>query len=276
LIDTVIITPTLGNRPSLAQTVDSVRRIGGPRVKHVLVCPSRAAGSLKQSFPHCEVLAEKEKSGVFGAVNFGMRTASTGSEFIGYINDDDCWLPEFSRLFELLTKSQEVDIAYGRVLFVDAESRPVYESTSTSRFLAFRHLLARGPVIVAQQSALMRTRVLEKLGGFSSEYSLIADTDFWLRATESKLKFEYLDAPCATFMMHPGQLSSDRSLSDIEMAKLFQQHGITKDWRSFVELIRFRIENLPRYLSRCVNRRSVHIEQLMRGGKKLATTDESR
>ncbi len=266
-MDTVIITPTLGDRPSLADTVDAVRRIGGARVKHVLVGPARVQASLQEKFPHCEFVAEPEKCGVFEAVNVGLKSAVGKCEIVGYINDDDLWLPNFQKLFEAFDRDATVDIAYGRVLFVDGANAPVYESTSTGRYRAYKPLLAEGLVIVAQQAALMRPSVFEKLGGFDRSYSLIADTDFWMRAVDAGFRFHYVDDVCATFMMHSGQLSANRELSDAELNRLLKQHGIVRDRRSTVELYRYRLANLRRYVARYLSRKSGLVEELMRGGQ---------
>jgi GT2 family glycosyltransferase len=251
--DIVIITPTLGDRATLGQTVASVSEIGGERVRHVLICPRARQGILQDRFPGCEVIVEPEKSGVFGAVNFGLKSALRDCRFCGYINDDDQWLPDFKELLEALDRSEEIAVAYGRVLFVDSNGSPIFESTSSPRYRKFKYLLCRGVVTIAQQATLVRRDVFESLGGFDCSYSLIADSDFWLRAIDAGFKMAYVDRVCATFMLQQGQLSSNRKLVEIELDRLLRQHSVAKDWNAFYEFARFRLENIPIYLRRLIN-----------------------
>ncbi|MDZ4849272.1 MAG: glycosyltransferase [Pirellulaceae bacterium] len=263
-VDTVIITPTLGNRESLVRTVDSVQQVGGERVKHVLVCPQHVQNELRDRFPHCEVMAEPNKSGVYGAVNTGLNAAKQDCLYVGYINDDDSWLKDFHRLFDVLDQNRDVSIAYARVLFVDCDGKPIFESTSSEYYKSFKYLLARGAVSITQQATLFRREVFERLGGFDCSYSIVADNDFWLRAIEAGFKMEYVNCVCATFMLQPGQLSSNREQAGIELEHLLKQHAITKDWRAFYEFMRFRIQNIPNYWKRLKGNRLMDVKSLLR------------
>jgi len=261
--DTIIITPTLGDRPSIERTVSSVHEIGGDRVKHVIVCPSRQQSILIARFPHCEVLAEKEKCGVFQAVNDGLWSTMGECKYVGYINDDDYWLPNFERLFRLLDSAPELSVAYARVLFVDEENEPIFESTSSSRYQAFKRLLANGAVVITQQASLVRREVFASLGGFDKSYLLVADSDFWLRAIDAGCRMGFVNKPCAAYMIQRGQLSSNPELAKLEYDRLLQQHAIVKDWNAYFEFLRYRVENLPNYLKRLGNRRLSQVKSLL-------------
>jgi len=261
--DTVIITPTLGDRPSIERTIDSVRSIGGTRVKHVIVCPSRQQAILQARFPGCEVHAEQEKCGVFQAVNDGMWSTMGECKYVGYINDDDYWLPSFARLFELLDSAPELAVAYARVLFVDEENRPLFESTSSPRYQAFKTLLASGAVIITQQATLVRREVFASLSGFDNSYLLVADSDFWLRTIDAGHQMGFVNQACAAYMIQGGQLSSNPELAKGEYDRLLQQHSIRKDWKAYIEFMRYRISNLPNYLKRFRNRRLSKVKSLL-------------
>ena len=245
--DTVIVTPTLGDRPSLARTVDTVAMIGGDRVKHVLVCPQSSKDKLQHKFPRCEIVGEPEKSGVYGAVNFGLRNSIAGCEYLSYINDDDYWLPHYKNLFAILDRKSEVDLAYGRVNYVDESDNLIFESTSSGNYKSFKSLIGRDVVLFTQQAVLMRRRVYETLNGFDESYRLVADTEFWIRAVEAKFKMEFFDATCAAYMIQSGQLSGDLQLSAKETQRIKESHGIQNDWRAMLSLLHFRIRNLPTY-----------------------------
>lgn len=245
--DTVIVTPTLGDRPSLKRTVEAVSSIGGARVKHVLVCPPSMTDKLRHQFPKCQIVCEPEKTGVYGAVNFGLRNSIEGCQYLSYINDDDYWLPNYKNLFSILDRNPNIDLAYGRVNYVDENDGLIFESTSSGNYRAFKSLIGRDVVLFTQQAVLMRSKVYESLQGFDESYRLVADTEFWIRAVEAKFKMAFHDAICAGYMIQSGQLSGDLQLSARETQRIKETHRIANDWRAFVELIRFRVRNVPTY-----------------------------
>ena len=246
-IDTVIVTPTLGDRPSLARTVETIASIGGDRVTHVLVCPQSCADKLQLQFPKCQVLCEPKKTGVYGAVNYGLRNSIGGCQYLSYINDDDYWLPSYKNLFSILDRSPNIDLAYGRVNYVDEKDKLIFESTSSGNYKSFKSLIGRDVVLFTQQAVLMRSNVFEALNGFDESYRLVADTEFWIRAVESTFKMAFHDATCAAYMIQSGQLSGDLQLSSKETQRIKETHKITDDWRALASLIRFRIRNVPTY-----------------------------
>ena len=50
----LVVTPTLGNRPTLKRTVESVKNIGGEQVKYVIIAPSKAIADLRQEYTDIE------------------------------------------------------------------------------------------------------------------------------------------------------------------------------------------------------------------------------
>ena len=50
----LVITPTLGNRESLSKTIDSVRKIGGDLVKHIIVAPKSQLPNIKNKYDNIE------------------------------------------------------------------------------------------------------------------------------------------------------------------------------------------------------------------------------
>ncbi len=245
--DTVIVTPTLGDRPSLARTVETVASIGGSRVKHVLVCPSSKMEKLSLQFPNCRIVCEPEKIGVYGAVNFGLRSSIEGSRYVSYINDDDYWLPSYRNLFSILDRDTHIDLAYGRVNYVDEDDNLIFESTSSGNYRAFKSLIGRNVVLFTQQAVLMRSKVYSQLNGFDESYRLVADTEFWIRAIEAKFKMAFYDATCAGYMIQSGQLSGDLQLSAQETQRIKESHRISNGWQARLAVMRYRVRNVPTY-----------------------------
>ena len=115
----LIVTPTLGTRKTLIETCGSVQDFGGEAVDHVITCPAKAITTVSQMVGDLEVVEEKGK-GVYGAVNHILKERAAKYEWVGYVNDDDYWLPSMSKLIQLSQEAKLADIVYGRVQFVDA------------------------------------------------------------------------------------------------------------------------------------------------------------
>ncbi len=250
LPDTLIVTPTVGNRSTIDKTVKSIRDIGGDRVSHVIVCPNSAMARMKDRFPHSSVLEEESPNGVYAAVNFGLRQAAPHHRYLGYLNDDDYWFAGFADLFKALDSKSDVSVAYGRTLYVTKGDKPLFELPSYSRYKSLGTLLAQRIAFLAQPAALFRRSVYDCLGGFDESYKLYADTDFWIRAIESNHRFKFVNSRCAGYLVQAGLMLTDRSKSEGERLKVLESHGITRDYRGRLEKLRFRCANFIYYLKR--------------------------
>lgn len=248
--DTLIVTATLGDRKSLTKTIDSVAEIGGKRVKHVLIAPANRIARLRAEFPKYEILPEPNQAGIYVALNYGLTKCVGEFKYLGYINDDDYWLPAFQQLFDSLDNSPQFDVAYGRVTYVDPQCRLIGESTSSPRIKAFFPLLARGIPLFTQQATLIRRELFIKLSGFDTNYKLIADTDFWLRSVFSGSNFKYLNSLCAAYSIHDEQLSAQTSLQKREHEELLRRYGKPLWLKCCFEEFLFRVWNLPIYIKR--------------------------
>lgn len=248
--DTLIVTATLGDRKSLTKTIDSVAEIGGKRVKHVLVTPANKLEKLQIEFPEYEILPEPKQAGIYAALNYGLMKSVGEFKYLGYINDDDYWLPAFQQLFDSLDNSPQIDVAYGRVAYVDPQCRPIGESTSSPRIKAFHPLLTRGIPLFTQQATLMRRELFIQLDGFDTNFKLIADTDFWLRSVFSGANFQYRNSLCAAYSIHDEQLSAQTSLQKREHEELLTIYRKPLWLNSFFEETLFRVWNLPTYIKR--------------------------
>ena len=260
--DTLIVTPTLGERASLGRTIETVRTIGGERVRHVLVCPSSQVMKLEQQFPGLEVVAEPAKAGIFAAVNFALRRSAGSYQYVGYINDDDYWLPGFEALFTTLDRSPQIDIAYGRVNFINERNEVLFASTSSSRYKALKRLFARDIVLFTQQATLITSNCFRRLGGYDESYQLTADTEMWIRALELGYGMQYCKLLCATYTIQSDQLSADQAKVQEENRRIRREHGIHKDWHSTLEFLNYRLQNLPAYTRRFMYGRWTKVGQL--------------
>ncbi len=254
--DTLVVTATLGDRPTLSRTIDSVRRIGGNRVKHVIVAPAAACRMIREKYPHLTVLQEPTHSrGIYSALNFGLKTFAREYKYLTYINDDDFWYPEFQVLFQAMDE-KDTDVVYGRVNFLDAEGHVIGEQTSSPRYKDFGNLLYQEVILFTQQATLTRSELFLRLGGFDESFKLIADTKFWLEAIQAKAKFRYINKICAAYTMHDGQLSANKKLQREEHEQLVLLNEIANPFKVMFDVLLFRLWNLRIYLKRLKNKLS--------------------
>jgi acetyltransferase-like isoleucine patch superfamily enzyme/GT2 family glycosyltransferase len=252
--DILIITATLGLRDSLRKTVSSIREIGRARVKHILVAPSQYCEKLKQQYPNLEIMPEPAGcTGIYPALNAGFNAYAKNFSYIGFLNDDDYWLPDFRKLIEILDKKNNVDVVYGRTQYIDERGNYITEQTSSARYKSFKALLTQDIVLFTQQATLMRSEVFFKVDGFDESYKLVADTKFWIQAIDFGFKFYYKNVVGAVYTIQNGQLSSDKHTQHFEHERLFSESFFnTIKQVASVEKFLFRFANISIYLKRAL------------------------
>ena len=88
-VDILVVTPTLGDRPGINQTIESVNAVLGHRVFHCIIGPFAKIFTLKNRFPHIHLLDEPSPNGVYSALNFAIACYARNFTYFAYINDDD-------------------------------------------------------------------------------------------------------------------------------------------------------------------------------------------
>ena len=258
--DTLVITATLGSRNSIDRTIESVRENGGDRVKHILTCPEAKIKNLRTKYPLIEIVPEpKGKKGIYSALNNAIKKHAKSYRYVTFINDDDYWLPEFKRLFSALDNDKNLDVVYGRTLFITEDNSILGEQTSSPRYKAFKALLVKKIVLFTQQSTLIKSKLFYDVGGFDESYKLIADTKFWLEAIDLKARFKYVNVLAAAYTIQEGQLSSDKETQNFEYSRLLNEESFNSV--SFIdaaiESLIFRLSNISRYLKRYLKNNKV-------------------
>jgi len=251
--DALIVTATLGNRDTIARTIQSVKNIGGYRVRHIIITPIANFESLKVKYPDSEIILEPSSCrGIYQSLNYVFNKFGKKYQILGFINDDDYWLPEFAKCFKVMDTYTETDVVYGKVIFVNENNKIIGEQTSSPRFKAFGALLTKQVILFTQQATLIRSELFFKLKGFDESYKLIADSDFWLEAIKSNAKFHFLNLHCAAYMIQSNQLSSNKSLQKSEREILLQKVDSKGYVNVLYEYLLFRAYNFPIYLKRFI------------------------
>lgn len=251
----LVLTATLGERESLQATIDSVRSIGGERVRHVLICPEGKSDELKEKYGVECLVEPKNVKGIYGALNYGFDTLGKYHDYFTYINDDDHWMPSFNRIIDAIEEDNNLDLVYGRVYYTNEKDIIIGKQASSGRFTDFCKLLSHNITLMTQQASLMRCSLFEKFGRYDLKYKIISDTKLWAQISRSPIRFLYVDDYCATYMIQDGQISSDKVTREKEMLSLKEELGINSSG-NIKELCFFRITNIVLYIQRFLINRS--------------------
>lgn len=167
-----------------------------------------AAFKLQSRTPRQISVVRREPRGVFDAVNHVWNTAE--SEFLGWLNADDLYLPgAVDRALEGF-KDPEIMWCHGRCEIIDGRERPIRRYISLykhflSRGGSFRSLLVEN--YISQPTVIVRREFWEKVGVLSNRYRFAADYDLWVRLC-SISKPLYIPQRQACYRVHPDTLSS--------------------------------------------------------------------
>jgi hypothetical protein len=263
----LVVTPTLGDSPWLAMTVESVALLP-VRCTHVLVCPSDKVAELAARFPATLVVAELPgRRGMYAAVNAGIAAAGDWEAFT-YINDDDLLLPDFATVVRAAANAAGRPlVAHGGVRLIDATGRRLGAIPISPRPALNRALYAQRIEPVYQQGTLVTRAAMDALGGFDESFRFCGDSEFLARACVTGVPFvPATRRPVAAFRLRPGQLTKDRAAMRAERAQVDAKLGLLaplpamERWRAkFV----FRAANLPIYAERVARHGFVSFDELL-------------
>jgi glycosyltransferase involved in cell wall biosynthesis len=174
------------------------------------------------------VLRQERPEGVSRARNRGLAGAT--APWVAFLDDDDVWAP--GHLAAMLAAARRSGIPADRVGLVycgHLAVGPERELTHVSPALpveGLRERLEWMNVVGGPSRVLLRTAVVQALGGFDEQLSTLADWDLWVRVAAEHEAVRCSDMLVA-YMTHPGnmQLDAERFLGDL--AALESKHG----WR---------------------------------------------
>ena len=247
----LVITPPLGNRKTLAKTIDSVKNIGGSLVKHVVVAPQQQIPIIKEYFGDIECLPELEgKKGIYAAINHGFYTYGKDYEYLTFINDDDYWLPDFKLLINAIEEGY--DFVYGKVNYIlENKNGIIKPMASSGQFKEFIPLLYHDIILFTQQATLIKSNLYFKMGGFSEDYKLVSDTKFWAELSLLNIKYKYISKPCAAYIHQYENLSTlNEELQALEHIQMLEQMPKFSLFKRYLAVLKFRLINSPVYISR--------------------------
>ena len=223
-----IITPSFHAAGTIGETLDSVLPQLSDDVEHLLIDACSTDGTLEIAgkYPHLSIRSERDK-GIYDGMNKGAALAA--GEWLLFLQADD-WLPvgTLDAYRMAVKESPMAEVICGSAEALKESSgrwSTVWSVTDDDRKKITSENIALGePMINAR---LFRKSSFEKLGGFSLEYSLASDRDFLLRAAETGVVQQQVDAMTYCYRWHAGsstmtegnELTSKLSQENLAIAK---------------------------------------------------------
>lgn len=262
----LVVTPTLGTSPWLAETVASVATVC-PAAAHVLVAPGVAVAGLQRKFPGVIVLPEPG-GGMYAAINAGLAAAEWDA--FTYLNDDDLLRPRFTDVVAAVVAAgpDRPLLAYGSVELINHTGARL-GTIPVSRFPGHnRRLYAERLEPVYQHGTLVTRAAWRAVGGFDASFARCGDSEYLARLCVQGVPAIHVRGPVGAFRLHPGQFTKDRPAMLAERDRVdakLDLRNVPPGGRAWARFC-FRSGNLGVYAERLARHGWISFDQLLERG----------
>lgn len=271
----LLVTPTIGKSQWLTQTQNSIRYVKskGLDVFWIIVCPETSKHKVEDSYEPDLVVAEPPGGGMYVAINYAVESVkSIDWSHFSYINDDDYLAESFYEHCRYAETSNQ-DVVYGHIDYVDIHSTVVGAISICKNTKDLLPLFAMGLAPFSQQGTILKKEIYNRIGGFDTSFTHVADCFMWIRSIEVGASFGYSGHKAACFRVRPGQLGGDMNLM-IAQTNATRQYIKKKFalniFNCYIAFVRFKFTNLRTIIQR-IKRVGFHSSQayFRMGGKVL-------
>jgi GT2 family glycosyltransferase len=226
-----LVVPTLGKRPDwLRDCLHSIVSQRFARCLVIVVAPSGADIDISE-YPAVRV-ERYDEQGLSRAVNHGWGLDQQ-SDYISWLGDDDLLAPgSLAATAAFLDRSRQSSMVYGRVRYIDADSRSMWISRP-SRFAA--PYLRAGKNFVSQQGSLIRRTAADQIGWLDPGLMNAMDQDLFTRLRMAGHR-AYLARELGAYRLHGNSITLLKGVNDeSELVRLRHwsesQHRWYRRWR---------------------------------------------
>jgi GT2 family glycosyltransferase len=213
-----LVTPSFNQAPFLEETILSVVNQSYPSLEYFVMDGGSIDGSVQVIERHESRLSYWESTADRGqahAINKGWDRAT--GDYVWWLNADDMLTPGSLRTsVAFLEDHPAADMVYGDVLRIDGKGRLI------DRFnyhdFDFPTLVVHG-LWIAQAGAMVRRRVLEKIGHLDEGLHYLMDQDFWMRLALAGGQISHIREPLALFRIHEEAKTQTGSIRAVEEAR---------------------------------------------------------
>lgn len=187
-----VLTACLNSGRTIGRSIDSVlsQKIhpaeyifidGGSSDETLQIIWERELSAKKNDFKTSfKIIAQKEKTGITGAWNLGLKEISSDMVFI--LNSDDWYEPDaVTDVLNAFSENPEAEIIYSPILFHSGKDRFVRNCRPLWMFPFM--------MPIAHPSCFVRKSVYDKVGVFEGKYKISADYEFLYRCRSKGIRF---------------------------------------------------------------------------------------
>lgn len=242
-----VVVATLNSAQTLEWTLLSLASQRDCQAAVIVVDSGSTDGTLELCRRHHAPIVYAPPGNMYRAINTGLKLADT--RWVTYLNSDDTVYPcSYARLMRL-GEDTASEVVYGSCDFVDWEGRFIHSYTPGYPSELLSQLLG-SQLSFAQPTAIFTRQLFDELGGFSEQYRLASDLDFFSRALLAKKRISRLSgSTVACFRIHRQQSSQDIE-SIREETRLIRRHLASSERLPALDTVRWRIRNTPNYVIR--------------------------
>lgn len=214
-----IVTPSYNQGQFLEETIQSVLEQNYPNLEYIIIDGGSSDNSvdvIKKYESHLTYWVSEKDNGQTHAINKGLRRAT--GEILTWLNSDDLLLPcAVSMVADFFERYPDAGFVYGDCHVINENGTLFY----VSKAVPFeRNLLFYGRCLISQPASFFRRNVLDRIGYLDESFDFAMDIELWIRAAQSRIKFDALFYPLAAARVH------GKAKTTSERHKMIQQHKI--------------------------------------------------
>jgi glycosyltransferase involved in cell wall biosynthesis len=181
-LKTRVIIATLGERPSLKETLGSIEKQNINELEIKIVCTKDSLSKVRQIAQECHLsnfeLVEDSGKGLSAAINQGYEVPGD-FEYFCWINDDDeLTMKSLERSISFLEVNQNFCAVIGSLRY----TRKAKSINLQNRVTPLNLLISKiGPNIITQPGSLIRRTAINEGKLLCEKYKYAMDLDMWLR-----------------------------------------------------------------------------------------------
>lgn len=147
-------------------------------------------------------VVRRDNGGVTAARNTGLENLLPDTEFVTFLDSDDVSpVGRFAADLPLLVADPDLDLTYGRMMLVDPIDDVALAPAAGSRTVEI--------VGIHLSAALLRRRLVDRVGPFDTDFRQAEDTDYLLRVFESGAHFAQTKTLCLYYRRHGQNMTRD-------------------------------------------------------------------
>ncbi|WP_420154021.1 glycosyltransferase family 2 protein [Siphonobacter sp.] len=219
-----IVTPSYNQGAFIEETIVSVLDQQYPNLEYLIIDGGSTDESVEIIRRYSKYLSFWESTpdrGQSHAINKGF-VRSTGA-ILGWLNSDDLYMP--GTLVQIHTYLQEADLVFGNCWHLQEKQSETESLRSDVTEKMQRVSLANEDYII-QPSTFWTRRAWEQTGPLREDLHFAFDWEWFLRAEQQKLKFQYVEDCWSVYRLHEShKTGTGGSVRQEEILHIYEQYA---------------------------------------------------